>query len=406
MTGQLVQPRGSRSVCMLVSNDMVSDPRVARHAEALGSHGFKVTVICPISNRTEPYEIKQGYEIIRPRSIILEKLSTELAEKWRAIYENNGHSTLKDRALTKILALATLLLTQLTLFGAAVSQRARIYCANDLDTLPVTLLAAGLSRKVVYDSHELWPDMMLVPESVKAIVRAIEGLLIKQTDIVMTVNEFLAEVLASRYSLKTPPQVVYNCPNASLPIRHREKRTAPKIALYQGQFTRDRGLDKLLKATDYLLPDVRLVLRGFGIIERELKALSVGRTNVQFEKPVNASKLVSAASEADIGIIPYLPTNLNNYLASPNKLFEYIQAGLPIAASNTPFMRKVILENDIGMLFDSQDPRSIANTLNSVTREDLLRRQRANLVSAAKKYNWETESKKLLHAYEGLLSPS
>jgi glycosyltransferase involved in cell wall biosynthesis len=248
--------------------------------------------------------------------------------------------------------------------------------------------------------------MMLVPESVKAIVRATEGLLIKHTDLVMTVNEFIAEVLASRYSLKRHPQVVYNCPRASLPIRHREERTTSKIALYQGQFTRDRGLDNLVKATDYLLPDVRLLLRGSGIIERELKALSVGRTNVQFEKPVNASKLVSAASEADVGIIPYLPTNLNNYLASPNKLFEYIQAGLPIAASNTPFMRKVILENDIGMLFDSQDPRSIANAINSVTRKDLLRRQRANLVSAAKKYNWETESKKLLNTYESLLSPS
>jgi glycosyltransferase involved in cell wall biosynthesis len=97
-------------------------------------------------------------------------------------------------------------------------------------------------------------------------------------------------------------------------------------------------------AADYLLPDVRLVLRGFGIIERELKALSVGRANVRFENPVDTNKLVSAAGEADVGIIPYLPTNLNNYLASPNKLFEYIQAGLPIAASDSPVMRRVVLE--------------------------------------------------------------
>jgi glycogen(starch) synthase len=272
--------------------------------------------------------------------------------------------------------------------------------------LPVTILVAGLDRKVVYDSHELWPDMMLVPESVKAIARAVERLLIKQTDLVMTVNEFIAEELALRYSLKRPPQVVYNCPKADLPITRRRERTGPKIALYQGQFTPDRGLDILVKATDYLLPDVRVVLRGLGIIERELKALSVGRRNVQFEDPVKMGKLVSVASEADVGIIPYLPTNLNNYLASPNKLFEYIQAGLPVAASNTPFMRKVILDNDIGVLFDSQDPRSIANALNSVTREDVLRRQRANLLPAAKKYNWENESKKLLNAYESLLSPS
>jgi glycosyltransferase involved in cell wall biosynthesis len=116
------------------------------------------------------------------------------------------------------------------------------------------------------------------------------------------------------------------------------------------------------------------------------------------------SELISTAAEADVGLIPYLPTNLCNYFASPNKLFEYILAGLPVVASNIPFMRKVILKNDIGALFDARDPQSIADAINQSTRDHVLRRQRANLPSVAAKYNWDIESKNLLQAYASLRS--
>jgi glycosyltransferase involved in cell wall biosynthesis len=215
------------------------------------------------------------------------------------------------------------------------------------------------------------------------------------------VNEFIATELATRYSLKRVPQVVYNCPRRSL-LKSYKRRTSLKIALYQGLYAPQRGLENLVKAADYLLPDIRLVLRGYGVIEQELRSLSTGRKNVRFDTPVKMSELVSAASRADVGLIPYLPTNLCNYLASPNKLFEYIQAGLPVVASDIPFMRKLILENDIGMLFDARDPRSMADAINRSTRSRVIRRQRANVASVATRYNWEIESEKLLKSYASL----
>jgi len=398
-----VQASYARSVCMLVSNDMLNDPRVARHAEALASHGFKVTVVCPSSNRVCRNEVKQCYEILRPKNIIREKLAT-LEERWRKLSEIRRENNTWVKLA--ILAFLQILVTQLTLLRTARAQRAQIYCANDLDTLLGTILAAGLDRKVVYDSHELWPDMMLVPESVKAVTRAIERLLVRQTDLVLTVNEFIAEELESRFSLRTRPQVVYNCPSTNSHIKAKRKHKHLKLVLYQGRYSPDRALENLIQAADYLLPDIRLVLRGFGIIEKKLRSLSVGRKNVQFENPVNICQLVSVASEADVGIITYPPTNLNNYLASPNKLFEYLQAGLTIAASNIPFMRKIIMENDIGTLFDSRDPRSIARALNLITRDAVLRRQRANLASVVKRFNWDCESRKLLKLYESICSPT
>ena len=399
MQGHAPSLNNSKSVCMLVSNDMLNDPRVRRHAETLGSQGFLVTVICPSSNRSPQDERTRSYEVKRARSFIADALNA--LDERRDKSAKNVSQERENKIRRAAINLIQILITQIILLGPARAQRAQIYCANDLDTLLSTILAAGLDRKVVYDSHELWPDMLLVPEPIKTIARTVEKLLVRHTDLVMTVNEFIAAELTSRYSLRNPPEVVYNCPNKPFVLPKRRMRQT-KIALYQGRYSPDRGLENLVRAADHLLPDIRLVLRGFGVIEKKLTSLSGGRTNVQFERPVKPDEVVSAASEADVGIITYPATNLNNYLASPNKLFEYMNAGLTIVSSDIPFVRKIVLENDIGALFDPRDPSSIANALNRATREPMLRRQRANLASVVSKYSWKNESKKLLQVYANL----
>ena len=384
----------------------MNDPRVGKHAETLGSHGFNVTVICPMSHGKASHEFARYYEVIRVGGGISASLR-ESANKPRAS-SANGHPKTpqqgKSYSLKRVVTLtSSFFLTQLLLLDAAKKQRAQIYCANDIDTLLAANLAAGVGGIVVYDSHELWTDMMLAPEYLKAIVRRMEKVLIKRPMLVMTVNEFIANELASRYSLTRAPQVVHNYPKVSLRggrVRHRSRL---RVALYQGMFSPDRGLENLIKASDYFLPDVGLVLRGYGVIERELKSMGASRKNVRFANPVKMNELVSAAAQADIGIVPTLPTNLNNYLRSPNNLFEYVQAGLPIVACDIPFLRKVILENDIGILFDYRDPQSLANAVNRATRSNVLKRQRVNVASVAKRFTWSVESEKLLKLYEDLL---
>jgi len=275
-----------------------------------------------------------------------------------------------------------------------------VYCANNLDTLPAAILAAGFDRKVVYDAHELWPEMIAAPPFYRKIAQKFEGFLARRADLVMTVNEMIANVLASRCSINLPVHI-YNCPRVGMrkgAIRRTRKR-GPKVVLYQGIYYPERGLENLVKASSLLLSDVRLVLRGYGAIENQLRELARGATNVSFEPPVQMEKLVDAARIADVGIVPYLPTNLNNYLASPNKLFEYIHAGLPVAASNMPFARKLVEENGIGVVFDARDVRSIAQGLNRITRQSQLRRCRRNIIAAAAKYNWQVEALKLLRSY-------
>lgn len=391
-------------VCMLVTNDMLGDPRVSRHAATLGHHGFKVTVVCPLSDRTRRAEVTDEYEILRVRSELFHygenlakrKKKSSTTSLGQGVDAISRHRSLKRTLMTQ----ASVILLQLAILRAARKINANIICANDFDTLLIGVLATGFDRVLIYDSHELYADMLIVPPYHKRIVQFFEKLLINRAHYIMTVNELIAEVLTKRYSIRKPVYVVYNCPAQTL-VHSPKTLHAKKLktVLYQGRYTYERGLENLVRASQYLLPDIQIVLRGYGDIEKELRSLASGRSNIRFEDPVAMEKVVEAARSEDVGIVSYLPRDLNNYLASPNKLFEYVQAGLPIAASNVPFMRKIILENDIGALFDPSDPQDIARVLNNVTRTEELQRLRKNVAKVAEKYSWTVESKKLLQLY-------
>ena len=284
------------------------------------------------------------------------------------------------------------------------SLHADIYTSNDLDTLLAGVLARGSEGHLIYDSHEMWVDMWdpPLPAHIRGAYYHLEKTLIRRADAVMTVNPFIAQELAKRYEVKMP-SVILNCPEkygGSLPPRHTMSNT--KVALYQGRYASKRGLENLIAATEYFEDDVILVMRGYGGPEHMLRLLAKDRPRCRFMDPVPMEDMVAKASEADVGIVPYLSTNLGNYYASPNKLFEYIQAGLVIAASNLPFLRKVLLEEEIGLTFDPYDPRDIAHVVNTLTREDNLTRLRRNVQKAARKYDWETEGRKLLDLYESV----
>lgn len=413
-----ISPANERrmQICMLATNDLLNDPRVTRHAETLGREGFKVTIVCPLSARTIEVEHRNGYTIQRVQNKFIQRISSIAQRRKLRRVHFASHAVprideipRKRRRFRSLLVdplyrRASLVLLQLELMRKARQLRAHVYCANDLDTLLIAILAAGFDRKVVYDAHELWPDMLIgVPEVYRQIFRSLEKLLIRRVARVMTVNELIADVLEARGRLSSPVCSVYNTPaHVRKQDGDRRRIHGRVIVLYQGRYAPERGLEVLVKSSEFLLRDIQLVFRGYGDLEAELRMLARGRTNVRFDPPVPMNALVDAARNADVGVVAYLPTNINNYLASPNKLFEYIQAGLPIAASDSPFMKKIILDNQIGVVFDPADTHSVAAALNMITRKKELDRLRRNLASIASKYSWETESQKLLHIYADL----
>jgi glycosyltransferase involved in cell wall biosynthesis len=121
-------------------------------------------------------------------------------------------------------------------------------------------------------------------------------------------------------------------------------------------------------------------------------------------EPVPMADLVNAAAEADVGVVPYTAYSPGYYYASPNKLFEYMFAGLAIAVSNLPVLEKIVRDHDLGVVFDPADPRHIAEQLNALVGNPArLRACRENATWVARnRYNWDHEGGKLISLYRTL----
>jgi glycosyltransferase involved in cell wall biosynthesis len=288
-----------------------------------------------------------------------------------------------------------------------------IYHAHDLNTLPVAWWAQRrLGGKLVYDSHELYTETSTLGHFERKLATAVERVFIGACDIVITVNESIAEELVNRYRIR-PPTVIMNCPDMKLASEDsaliRQKlgiASDEPVILYQGGFSPNRGLENLLLALHYV-PRGALVFMGWGRLEEQLRsqASQEGWSNqrVFFLPPVPQEELLSWSASADVGVIPYRAVGLNNYYSLPNKFFEYIAAGLPVAASAFPELTRVIEGHGIGVTFDPEDPKSIAHAIRSILEDDKAReRMRGNARKAAMLYNWQREEKKLIEIYRGL----
>jgi glycosyltransferase involved in cell wall biosynthesis len=310
------------------------------------------------------------------------------------------------------------------MLAQALAFEADICHCNDLDTLLTGLRvkqarAAGL----VYDAHELWTEQHAPKrareEHTEEYYGFYDDLLTTVAPLVdgaVTVNPSIALVLESRYpSLRF--EVVWNCPSRvddplprSGPLR--DLAGSRRIVLmHGGLIAMDRGLDELLSAVEQT-ENALFVFRGSGSARPELerRAAESGLlgSRVVFEDPVPLAEVVTRGAEADIGVIPYKPTGINNLLSSPNKLFEYMMAGLAVAASDLPELRRIITAEDAGELFHPTRPTSIADALHRLTlHEGRLETCRRNARRASlERYNWESQSRALLDLYARVLSAS
>ena len=163
-----------------------------------------------------------------------------------------------------------------------------------------------------------------------------------------------------------------------------------------------RGLEQVIAAAA-LTDKVRIALRGFGSSESELRALDE-KKRILWWDPVPGPQVVQAASQADIGLIPFLPTCLNHYYSTPNKLFEYMSAGLAIAGSDIPEVARFVSEHRMGELFDPYSPSDMARALESIVDsgqlEEMKSRARAGTESL---WNWEAQIAPYLDMVQTLL---
>lgn len=381
---------------MMLTNPCTNDARVMKEAMTLAGNGYNVRILATMGNNTPETEDIDGIVIKRIR---------------RKFQSNTLPGKIEF----------TLKFT-----FAAVRERADIYHAHDLSTLLECYIASRVNRsRLVYDAHELFADP--TKSRVGAFLYSIlEKCLIKKADLVITVDNYRSHVLATTYKLKTLPMFLMNVPPlksfrlgadyiASVtPEDISRLKKNRRIILHQGAIQAGRGggmgLVELVASMKFLDDEYYLLMVGDGPLRKDLEKMAV-ETGVDrricFTGMVSLARLPDYTRLADIGMIVFKNTCPDYYYASPNKLFEYIHANVPVLAPDYPLLKEIVEKYNIGVLLDRIEPEEIAAKIKLAFSDmNNYKGMKENTDAAKRDLNWENEEKKLIGAYSTLIAKS
>ncbi|HQJ82052.1 MAG TPA: glycosyltransferase [Bacteroidales bacterium] len=285
-----------------------------------------------------------------------------------------------------------------------------VMIANDLDTLLPNFLVAVLKRRsLVYDSHEYFTG---VPELTGRIFvtwvwKTIESYIFPRLKHVMTVSDSLALQYEKEYGIR--PVTVRNCSVSSAGIEgYSGNETGIKagdlLLIFQGGgINIDRGGEELVEAMRYT-SGVSLIVAGSGDVIGRLKNRVLDlelADRILFLDMMPWEELMKYTRSADAGLSLDKDTNMNYRFSLPNKLFDYISAGIPVIAGNLPEVAGIIKKYDCGIIIPEITPEAIAEAVETLKNDrELLNKLRRNVVYASEDLSWEKESEKVKKFYE------
>lgn len=367
-----------KRVIVSVINDLVTDQRVNKSCLALQKAGYEVLLVGRKQRKSPPMDARP-YASHRMRLLF---------EKGPCFYAEYN----------------------IRLFFFLLFHRANLLLSNDLDTILPNFYVSRLKGiKMVYDSHEYFtetPELVHRPR-VQRVWKRIERMTVPKLDEMITVCDSIAALFKEQYGVKV--HVIRNIPpRKALPPK------GDKVALglpvdkhllvLQGSgINIQRGAEELVQAMQYL-DDCFLMVIGGGdvlpLLKEMVAALSLD-DRVLFLPRMPYAKMMAYTQLAELGFCLDKDTNLNYRFSLPNKLFDFIQAGVPIIASHLTEIEKIITKYELGLFIPDHDPQTIAATIREgLSNPERVARWKENLALAAKDLCWENEEKKLLEIYQ------
>jgi glycosyltransferase involved in cell wall biosynthesis len=284
--------------------------------------------------------------------------------------------------------------------------KADIYFAEDLYTLPFVTIVARIRRaKVYYNSRELYAFLggLRNRPHLQSLVRLIERYFIRKVDLVLTTGEMDSEFLEKFYGINNTV-VIRNIPllqqqYEKIDLRKKYGIASDKIILlYQGVLLEGRGVPQIMRAMSRL-PETILVILGDGEQKNNFIQLAADlglSDRVIFAGTIIQKELINYTAAADAGLSLIENISVSYYHALPNKLFEYIMAGLPVLCSDLPQMKKIIDLYGVGESISIENEENIFNTLKKWVEQDgVLKSYKDNCRKAAKQLNWQEEYKRV-----------
>ncbi len=295
---------------------------------------------------------------------------------------------------------------QIRLFFFLLFKKVDLFYSNDLDTLLPNYLCSKLkSASLIYDSHELFcevPELIEHPRKRK-IWKALERFLFQRVKNIITVNQSIAEIYEKEYHKKL--YVVRNIPisrSINKPMSRKDLGLPENknIIILQGAgINVQRGAEEALTAMQWIEQAVLLIV-GSGDVIKQLKEM---RKELKLEERVIITgkvpyeQLAQYTRIADLGLSMDKDTNLNYRYSLPNKLFDYIHAGIPVLVSPLVEISRIVNDYQIGTIIESHEPKHIAKTISSIFADQKRYASwKKNLLKAQEELNWEQEEQQLL----------
>src|SRR5450432_384350 len=381
-------PLERKLIIVTVISDLVTDSRVHRICHSLHDEGFRVMLVGRSNKNSLP---------LKARDYQTDRLKMWFGSSFFFYAEFN-----------------------IRLFFRLFREKPDIFLGNDLDVMPATLLVSLLKKKpLVYDSHEYFLGMAGMDRKPirRSFWKFVEARVFSNLKYTYTVSDSIRNLYRKNYNKRL--FVVRNLPlkNPHNPDLTREEtewvgsidRKIPdnkNLLILQGAgINESRGAEELVYSMIFLdAAKFHLLIIGGGDVFEKLEKII--EQNQLSDKITLIPKVPFAVLEhftrkAQLGFSIDKPSVLNHKFSLPNKLFEYLHAGVPVLASKLIEQERIINQYDVGAFIEDHHPEHIAGKIKEIFGDpELLKRWKQNTCLVREELNWENESKIVLDIFK------
>jgi glycosyltransferase involved in cell wall biosynthesis len=381
-------PLERKLIVVTVISDLVTDSRVHKICQTLQDNGFRVLLIG---------SLRKDSLALNNRDYQTDRIKMWFGSKAFFYAEFN-----------------------VRLFFRLIREKADIYLGNDLDVMPATMLIARLKRKqLVYDSHEYFLGMAGMDEKPlrRSVWKFIESRVFARLKYMYTVSDSISNLYRKTYLKKL--FVVRNLPfknPVTLALTDDESEwiasidqkipTGKKLLILQGAgINESRGAEELVFSMIFLDAHIYhlLIIGGGDVFEKLEKMVSQNNLSekITLVPKVPFAVLGHFTRKAQLGLSIDKPSVLNHKYSLPNKLFEYLHAGVPVLASRLVEQERIINEYEVGAFIEDHQPEHIATKIKETfANPDLMNRWKNNCNRVRDELNWENESKIVMDIFK------